>query len=125
MVKAGRTPYRIGYAAPGDDVLPTAAPPVVDPPPIPRARLGVGVTGHRAAHPSFVGHEEAVEAAMAKVLALVEAAVSAAPGASAPTRLRALLPVGADVMAAEMVLGRGSELVAPLPFGCVMQSWHL
>lgn len=117
VVKAGRTPYRIGHAAPGDDVLPTAAPPVVDPPPIPRARLGVGVTGHRAAHPSFVGHEEAVEAAMAEILALVDAAVSAASEASAPTRLHTLLADGADVMAAEMALGRGWELVAPLPFG--------
>ncbi|HEX4097075.1 MAG TPA: hypothetical protein VHX64_10120, partial [Caulobacteraceae bacterium] len=94
----------------------------VDPPPRPRARLSLGVTGHRADHPAFAANRERIAAALTDILGRIAAAVEAAPlvfgpESKAPTRLHTLLADGVDQMTADMALARGWELVSPLPFG--------
>ena len=91
-------------------------------PPPPKVRLSIGITGHRAGHPSFAGNAERIAAALAGIFDLLEQAVAATPavlgaGAFAPVRLHSLLANGTDQVAAKLALARGWELVAPLPFG--------
>lgn len=89
-----------------------------------RARLCVGVTGHRHDNPLFAARRERIEKTLAGILDLIDAAVAQQaqpPGiALAPTRLHSLLADGADQMAAEAALTRGWELIAPLPFGLAL-----
>ena len=94
----------------------------VNPPPRPRVRLSLGVTGHRAEHPDFVANRERIQAAVTDVLDRITAAVDAAPqvfgpDSKAPVRLHTLMADGVDQMTAAMALARGWELVSPLPFG--------
>lgn len=91
-------------------------------PPPPERRLHIGVTGHRFSHPGFECHADAIAAALAQILDLIDHAMAAAPqqagaGPVAAARLHSLLADGTDVIAADMALARGYELVAPLPFG--------
>ena len=88
----------------------------------PKVRLSIGITGHRAGHPSFAGNAARIAAALAGIFDLLEQAVAATPavlgtGSVAPVRLHSLLANGTDQVAANMALSRGWELVAPLPFG--------
>jgi hypothetical protein len=91
-----------------------------------RARLCVGVTGHRHDNPLFAARRGRIEAALAQILDLIDAAVATEagmPGAAlAPTRLHSLLADGADQMAAAAALARGWELIAPLPFGATLNA---
>lgn len=91
-----------------------------------KARLCVGVTGHRHDNPLFAARRARIEATLARILDLIDAAVAGeakAPGISlAPTRLHSLLADGADQMAAEAALARGWELIAPLPFGLTLNT---
>jgi hypothetical protein len=91
-----------------------------------KARLCVGVTGHRHDNPLFAARRERIDATLARILDHIDAAVAEearAPGiALAPTRLHSLLADGADQMAAEEALRRGWELIAPLPFGLTLYS---
>jgi hypothetical protein len=81
-------------------------------PATPRARLCVGVTGHRAAHAGYHANAAAIVAAVEAVLDVVQAAA-----AQAPVRLYSLLADGADQLATQAALARGWDVVAPLPFG--------
>lgn len=88
----------------------------------PRVRLSLGVTGHRASHALYAANTARIEAAVAEILSLIEAAVKAepepfGPGSIAPVRLHAMLADGADQALAHQALARGWELAAPLPFG--------
>lgn len=89
-----------------------------------KARLCVGVTGHRHDNPLFAARRERIEVALEGILDEIAAALAQEarePGIDiAPTRLHSLLADGADQMAAEAALARGWELVAPLPFGLTL-----
>ena len=92
------------------------------PPPPPRVRLSLGVTGHRASHPLYGQNSARIEGAVRAVLDLVAGTVAAepepfGPGSKAPTRLHSMLADGADQMLAREALARDWELIAPLPFG--------
>ena len=94
----------------------------VNPPPRPRVRLSLGVTGHRADNPAFAANRERIAATLNDVLDRISAAVAAAPlvfgpDSKAPVRLHTLMADGVDQMTAGMALARGWELVSPLPFG--------
>jgi hypothetical protein len=96
------------------------AQPEVTAPPPPRARLCIGVTGHREDHPSFVAQSEAIGRALDEVLSLIDATVRGMRERGADvacTRLHSLLADGTDLLAANGALQRNWELVAPLPFG--------
>jgi hypothetical protein len=90
-------------------------------PTTPTVRLCLGVTGHRAGHPSYSPNAVAIAATLDHVLDLIEAAIAETPPPFgtpfAPTRLHSLLADGADQLAAEKALARGWTLTAPLPFG--------
>jgi hypothetical protein len=91
-----------------------------------KARLCVGVTGHRHDNPLFAARRARIEATLSGILDLIDAEVAEeakAPGIElAPTRLHTLLADGADQMAAEQALARGWELIAPLPFGFTLNA---
>jgi len=92
-------------------------------PPKPLVRLCVAVTGHREDNPAYVANRAAVEATLSHVMDLIDAAVVAEhPGPIAATRLHCLLADGTDQLAATSALARGWELVAPLPFGQVLNA---
>ncbi|MEP7312408.1 MAG: hypothetical protein ABI859_07485 [Pseudomonadota bacterium] len=97
----------------------------VEAPRPPRARLCIGVTGHREDNAAFAAQRAPIETALTQILALIAMTVadeSPPRGADeiAPTRLHTLLADGADQMAAAVALARGWELVAPLPYGLAL-----
>ncbi len=84
------------------------------PPPPPRPRLSIAITGHREGNAAFAANR----AAIAAVLESVFDALGEATGAEvAPTRLHSMLVDGTDQLAMALGQARGWELVAPLPFG--------
>ena len=91
------------------------------PPAEPGVRLSLGITGHRAAHPSYTLHAARIEAALRRVLDLVGGAAAEVDppfGAPlAPVRMHSVMAAGADQLAAREALARGWEMVAVLPFG--------
>ena len=94
-------------------------------PPPPRARLCLGVTGHREDNAAFTTQRARIESVLTRILDLIAAAIAAEPplrgtGVVAPTRLHCLLADGTDQMAADAALALGWELVAPLPFGLAL-----
>ncbi len=89
-------------------------------PAAPLARLAIGVTGHRRAHPALAHTGEAVAAQLELLLSAVTAQVdsqAATLGETAPIRLHTLLADGVDQVAAASAIARGWDLVVPLPFG--------
>lgn len=91
-------------------------------PPLPERRLHLGVTGHRFSHAGFEDQADRITAALTAILDLIDDArrdLAPQSGAAldAATRLYSLLADGTDVIAAEMAVARGYDLVAPLPFG--------
>ena len=90
-------------------------------PAAPRVRLCLGVTGHRADHPSYAPRAQAIESAVCRVLeeiAKVVGSVTPPFGEPlAPIRMQSLMADGTDQMAAHEGLRRGWDLVALLPFG--------
>lgn len=88
---------------------------------MPGVRLGIGVTGHRAAHPSYAPHADRIEVALRRVLDLIADMVASVPppfGAPlAPIRMHSVMADGTDQLAAREALARGWEIVALLPFG--------
>lgn len=87
-------------------------------PPIPRARLSLGITGHRASNNAFLVNRQRVAVVIADIFDILDAAVaSATVQPAAPTRLHSLLADGVDLLAADAGLARGWALVSPLPFG--------
>lgn len=88
-------------------------------------RLSVGITGHRGGNPTLKGDGADVAAALAGIFADIESALAAeraaAPGIELhPTRLHTLLSHGVDQLAAAAANALGWEIVAPLPFGRVL-----
>ena len=93
----------------------------VEAPATPSVRLNIGVTGHRADHPSYTPHAARIEAAMHGVLDLIGRIVASMTppfGAPfAPIRMHSVMADGTDQLAAREALARGWEIVALLPFG--------
>jgi hypothetical protein len=93
----------------------------VEAPATPSVRLNIGVTGHRADHPSYTPHSARIEAAMHGVLDLIGRIVASMTppfGAPfAPIRMHSVMADGTDQLAAREALARGWEIVALLPFG--------
>lgn len=92
-------------------------------PPPPLVRLSLGVTGHRESNPAFAAHREAAETVLEEIFAQIDNCVmkeAETLGSLAPVRLNNLLASGIDQLAADVALKRGWELVAPLPFGRVL-----
>lgn len=90
---------------------------MIAPPPLPLPRLSIGITGHREANPSFAANQPAIERALLAIFDRIDALTGAQAQPVAATRLHGLLANGADQMAARDALARGWELVAPLPYG--------
>lgn len=94
---------------------------VIEAPATPSVRLNIGVTGHRADHPSYTPHSARIEAAMHGVLDLIGRIVASMTppfGAPfAPIRMHSVMADGTDQLAAREALARGWEIVALLPFG--------
>ena len=87
----------------------------------------MGVTGHREANATFAANRTAIEKTLTAVFALIDQAVAAVPavsaqGSGAPTRLHSLLVDGLDQIAASQAVARGWEVVAPLPFGSMLNT---
>ncbi|KPF79365.1 hypothetical protein IP88_01995 [alpha proteobacterium AAP81b] len=89
-----------------------ASPAAGPPPPCPC--LSIGLTGHRSGNAAYAANQSAIAAALAEIFGLLEAAH---PAAACAMRLNTLLAEGADLLAADLALARGWELVTPLPFG--------
>jgi hypothetical protein len=92
-------------------------------PPVPPARLCLGVTGHREDHPAFAAQAEEITRALDELLDLIDVAVAAERAGDADiatTRLHALLADGTDELAVRGALERNWELFAPLPFGLAL-----
>lgn len=102
----------------------------VSAPPPPKICIGVGVTGHRAAHSLYAKNVEQIEAVIAEIFSKIDeaslqitsqatsqAASICGTGSLAPTRLHTLLVDGADQVASHLSLARNWELISPLPFG--------
>ena len=94
---------------------------VIEAPATPSVRLNIGVTGHRADHPSYTPHSVRIEAAMHGVLDLIGRIVASMTppfGAPfAPVRMHSVMADGTDQLGAREALARGWEIVALLPFG--------
>ena len=89
-------------------------------PAAPLARLAIGVTGHRRAHPAMTGTEAAVRNQLEALLDAVSAQVGIEAqtlGGAGPVRLHTLLADGIDQIAAASAVARGWDLAVPLPFG--------
>jgi hypothetical protein len=86
-------------------------------PDLPKPRLTLGVTGHRAVHSLLSGDACAIELALGQLLDVVSSAITEEIGADGAqrTRLHTMLADGADQFAAREALRRGWEIVAPLP----------
>src|SRR6516165_1652313 len=93
---------------------------IIRAPATPRAQLSVGITGHRASNAAFSGRRDQIEAALGTVFDEIARALASDAPAAAPVRLHTLLSDGTDQLAAAAALARGWELVAPLPFGRVL-----
>jgi hypothetical protein len=93
-------------------------------PDLPPERLSLGVTGHRDGHPGFTANAGRIGSVVGGLLDLMSqeagqqpSAVAAAPVA---VRLHSMLAPGADTLLATQALGRGWELVVPLPLGATL-----
>lgn len=88
-------------------------------PDAPRPRLGLGVTGHRSAHPMMVHGAAAIAQTLASIFSTIASAASTeiGPEGASRTRLHTLLADGADQLAADEALRQGWEIIAPLPVG--------
>ena len=86
-------------------------------PDLPVPKFAVGVTGHRASHPSYPGDPSDLRDALAGILSSIEKRLADANAADRSPRLLTLLSDGTDHLAANLALDRNWELVVPLPFG--------
>jgi hypothetical protein len=91
-------------------------------PPLPKIRLSIGVTGHRADHPQYAENKKRIISAMAAIFDAIDLTTASAPlllgpGSLAPIRLHTLLVDGTDQAASKLALERKWQLVSPLPFG--------
>jgi hypothetical protein len=93
---------------------------IISAPPPPRLQLSIGITGHRASNAAFAGHRDQIDAALGTVFDGIARVLAFEAPTAAPVRLHTLLSDGTDQLAAAAALARGWELVAPLPFGRVL-----
>lgn len=93
---------------------------MVQVPPPPALQVSICITGHRAAHPGFIGNGPGIEAVLDHLFGQIDAAIvheSNALGPIAAVRFHTLLADGTDQIGARLAATRGWELVSPLPFG--------
>lgn len=88
-------------------------------------RFAVGITGHRGGNRALAADGTHIAAALAGIFADVESGLAAERAATPaltilPTRLHTLLAHGVDQLAAAQANELGWEIVAPLPFGRVL-----
>jgi hypothetical protein len=87
----------------------------------PQLRFGVGITGHRSTHPSFIENRDRIEASLTRIIqqldSLARKAAKTANCSALQPRLHALLASGSDLMAVRIAQSNNWEIVAPLPFG--------
>ena len=77
----------------------------------------MGVTGHRAAHPSYPQNPSGLSDVIQDIFASVETNLAKANATDCTARILTLLSDGTDHLAANLALDREWELVVPLPFG--------
>ncbi len=93
---------------------------MVQVPPSPAVNFSLGVTGHREGNAAFAANRAAIIAELERLFDLIDAAARHecdSLGTLGPTRLHSLVADGTDQIALELGEARGWELVAPLPFG--------
>ena len=89
---------------------------------LPPTRLGVAITGHRAGNSANDANRLAIEATLGRIVDTITEVLARQQEVTAPARLHSLLANGADLLAVEHALERGWEIVAPLPFGFVLNT---
>ena len=94
----------------------------VRPPLRPSIGIGIGVTGHRAAHPAYCANEGKITRTVGEIFDDIDRCTGELKSElgefrPAPTQLTTLMVDGADQAAAELALERGWKLASPLPFG--------
>jgi hypothetical protein len=97
------------------------------PPSSPLPCISIGVTGHREANEAFRVHRAEIEQSVGDVfnrIDIILAKVRASASGTNATRLRlhTLLVEGVDQLAARQALARDWDIVAPLPFGRVLNT---
>jgi hypothetical protein len=93
---------------------------MVQVPSAPAVRLALGITGHREGNAAFAANRAAIAAELERLFDLIDAAARReidSIGTPAPTRLHTLVADGVDQIGMALGQARGWELVAPLPFG--------
>lgn len=95
-----------------------------DMPPPPKARLSLGVTGHRETHAAWETQRVHITRALGEVLDIIEKEINSfrrgGTDAPASTRMHSILADGVDQLVAREALRRGWELVVPMPFGAAL-----
>ena len=90
----------------------------------PKVSLDIGITGHRSHHPVFSANSSAIGQSLVELVAFLDVTARQATGASdSPVplvRLHSLLAYGADLMAVKTATAIGWPVIAPLPFGRVL-----
>jgi hypothetical protein len=89
-------------------------------PPAPAVSLALGITGHREGNAAFAANRAAIVAELEGLFDLIDAAAARecdSMGALGPTRLHSLIADGTDQIGLALGQARDWELVAPLPFG--------
>ncbi|MEO1221753.1 MAG: hypothetical protein AAFY42_10455 [Pseudomonadota bacterium] len=84
---------------------------------LPVPKFAVGVTGHRAAHPSYPHDPSGLREVLKEILSTIEAGLPGVDAAHSSPRLLTLLSDGTDHLAANLAIDREWDLVVPLPFG--------
>jgi hypothetical protein len=97
------------------------------PPRSPPQGLSLAVTGHRSANRVFASNREEIEAAVNALFDTIDVEVrrrfsSATPAHPFQTKLHSLLVDGLDQIGAQQALDRNWSLVAPLPFGALLNA---
>lgn len=105
----------------------SAKPAMPKAPPPPKIRLSLGITGHRVTNSVYAANQARIEATLEAHFDALDKLVTAepallGPASVAPIRPHSMLADGADQAAANAALARGWELVAPLPFGRVLNA---
>jgi hypothetical protein len=93
---------------------------MVQVPPSPAVSLSLGITGHREGNAAFAANRAEIVARLERLFDLIDAAAKRerdSVGTLGPTRLHSLVADGTDQIGLALAEARGWDLVAPLPFG--------
>jgi hypothetical protein len=93
---------------------------MVQAPPAPAVNLSLGITGHREGNAAFAANRAEIVTQLERLFDLIDAAARHevdSLGKLGPTRLHSLVADGTDQIGMTLGEVRGWELVAPLPFG--------